>query len=223
MWQTSAASIPTQGEERNRNARRPFAPEPSAFRPGRAQATGIRTGPGLTDEGGEDSVGVNGIGDVVARARVAEVWRSRGSRYRRPQQGEAEVKEDAPGDRVIGDEGDDPEPVMWRGLRDLKIPGRGGATCRRGKPFVTKVMRPGVFLSIVEFTPGDTRSRESAWVVETIWRRRPSRRRLALFGSVLRDDFTPDSDADVRGARAARPGGRRATRRRGGPCRSAGR
>jgi predicted nucleotidyltransferase len=95
-------------------------------------------------------------------------------------------------------------------------------------------MRPGAFLTIVEFTPGDTRPRESAWVVETMWRRkgpytrrvaagRPSRirwfivapqisidrrriaefcqrnhvRRLALFGSVLRDDFTPDSDVDV--------------------------
>jgi len=62
-------------------------------------------------------------------------------------------------------------PLLWRGVRDLKIPGRGGATCRRGTPFVTKAMRPGIFLSIVEFTPGDTRPRESAWVLEMIWRR----------------------------------------------------
>jgi hypothetical protein len=52
-------------------------------------------------------------------------------------------------------------------VRYLKIPGRGGVTCRRGTPFVTKALRPGVLLSIVEFTPGDTRPRESPWVVET--------------------------------------------------------
>ena len=61
---------------------------------------------------------------------------------------------------------------MWRGVRDLRIPGRGGVTCRQGTPFVTKAMRPGVFLSVVEFTPGDTRPRESAWVMEAIWKRK---------------------------------------------------
>jgi hypothetical protein len=50
-------------------------------------------------------------------------------------------------------------------------------------------MRPGIFLSIVEFTPGDTRPSESAWVVDTVWRRRPSRIWLALCGSVLRADL----------------------------------
>jgi len=50
-------------------------------------------------------------------------------------------------------------------------------------------MLSGVFLSIVEFTLGDTRPRESAWVVEAVWRRRPSRRRLAPICSALRVDL----------------------------------
>ena len=111
MWQTSAASNLTQGEERNRNARRPIAPEPSAFRPGRGQVTGPRTGLGPTGEGREDSVGVDGVDAVVSRAGVAEVWRCLGSRYRRPPRVEAKVKEDALGHGVIGDEGDDLEPA----------------------------------------------------------------------------------------------------------------
>ena len=40
---------------------------------------------------------------------------------------------------------------------------------------VTKALRFDVFQSIVEFTPGDTRPRESAWVEETIWRRNGAR------------------------------------------------
>jgi len=69
------------------------------------------TGPGLTDEGGEDSAGVDGVGAVLARAGFAEVRRCLGSRDRRAPQVEAEVKQDSPGHGVIGDEGDDPEPA----------------------------------------------------------------------------------------------------------------
>jgi DNA-binding transcriptional LysR family regulator len=43
----------------------------------------------------------------LSRVVKTREGRPRGSRYRRPQQGEAVVKEDAPGHRVIGDEGDD--------------------------------------------------------------------------------------------------------------------
>jgi hypothetical protein len=47
-------------------------------RPGRGPATGTRAGPGLTDEGGEDSIGVGGVGGVVARDGFAEVRRCQG-------------------------------------------------------------------------------------------------------------------------------------------------
>ena len=62
-------------------------------RPEGGPATGTRTGPGLTGEGGGDSVGVDGVGGVAARAGFAEVRRCLGSRDRRAPRVEAEVKE----------------------------------------------------------------------------------------------------------------------------------
>jgi hypothetical protein len=53
--------------------------------------TGLRTGPGLTSEGGENSVGVDGVGAVVAqagftgfRSLLGKLWRIATAGWLRP-------------------------------------------------------------------------------------------------------------------------------------------
>ncbi len=63
-------------------------------------------------------------------------------------------------------------------------------------------MRPGIFLSIVEFTPGDTRPRESAWVLETDWR--CGRRQAAARGPSVRPQRLPGYDSPTGRSRPQR-------------------
>ena len=127
-------------------------------RPRRGQATDT--------EGGEDSIGVDGVGAVVSRAEFAEVRRCLSSRHRWPPRVEAEVKEDAPGHGVIGDEGDDLEPAAAVGACEaihgedvLQQVGPGEAV--RASPGVR--LRLGLGLSV----PPRPGGRAGRWVART--------------------------------------------------------
>ena len=66
-------------------------------------------------------------------------------------------------------------PLCWRGVRDSNLPDRRATTCRRGTPFVTKVLRPSGFELPRHSTAGIASRSGSTRGLETVWRQTPTR------------------------------------------------